>query len=96
MYRHDSRGAESEYDQVQGAKRALLAIGVDAPRVSFLAHRRRHAQEDFHDRVVDFIIEAPPNLAGEHSFELTGGIDRLMGQRFATRAFYFRNSPETG
>jgi hypothetical protein len=29
-------------------------------------------------------------MAGEHSFELTGGIDRVMGERFETRVFYVR------
>ena len=88
MYRYDTRGVETEHEQVQGAKRALAAGGVDLSRVSLIPHRRRYARDDFHDRVVDFLIEAPTSLAGGHSFELTGGIDRLMGEQFSTKVFY--------
>jgi hypothetical protein len=91
MYRNDTRGAETEHEQVQGAKRALAAVGTDLSRVSLIPHRRRYAQDDFHDRVVDFLIEAPASLVGGHSFELTGGIDRLMGQQFSTKVFYVRD-----
>lgn len=56
--------------------------------VTFLPYRRRQPQDDFPDRLVNVIAAAPEAMAGEHSFELTGGIDRLMGERFETRVFY--------
>jgi hypothetical protein len=89
VYRFDPRGGESESQQQHAAKR-LLAGSLGGDRVRFIPHQRRRAQDDFHDRVVDIIVAEPTALAGEHSFELSGGIDRLMGERFETRVFYLR------
>lgn len=83
--------SETGYQQEQAIKKLLLVSGSGTP-VTFLAHRRRHPQDDFHDRLVNIIAVAPENMAGEHSFELTGGVDRLMGERFETRVFYVRTA----
>jgi hypothetical protein len=88
-YRHDDRTGEDAYQQEQAIKKLLLLSGPNVP-ITFLQHRRRHAQDDFHDRLVNIIVAEPERLEGEHSFELTGGIDRLMGERFETRVFYVR------
>jgi hypothetical protein len=88
-YRHEDSMAETGYQQEQAIKKLLLVSGSSTP-VTFLAHRRRHPQDDFHDRLVNIIAVAPENMAGEHSFELTGGVDRLMAERFETRVFYVR------
>ena len=88
-YRHEDGMGESGYQQEQAIKKLLLASGTGVA-VTFLAHRRRHPQDDFHDRLVNIIATAPVAMAGEHSFELTGGVDRLMGERFETRVFYVR------
>lgn len=97
VYRFDPRAGESESQQQQAAKRLLLGV-LGGDRVRFIPHQRRHARDDFHDRVIDVIAAGPPPLAGEHSFELSGGVDRLMGERFETRVFYVRGrqaaSPE--
>ena len=70
---------------------AGILLGVlGGDRVRFIPHQRRHAGDDLHDRVVDIIAAGPAPLAGEHSFELSGGVDRLMGERFETRVFYVR------
>lgn len=89
VYRFDPRGGESESQQQQAAKRLLVGI-LGGDRVRFIPHQRRRAQDDFHDRVVDIIVAEPAALAGQHSFELSGGVDRLMGERFETRVFYLR------
>ena len=88
-YRHDDRTGENAFQQEQAVKKLLLLAGLNVT-VTFLPYRRRHPQDDFHDRLVNVIAVAPEAMAGEHSFELTGGIDRLMGERFETRVFYFR------
>jgi hypothetical protein len=90
MYRFDTRSTESEHEQIRETKRALAAVSADMSKVSFISHRRRSTKYDFHDRVVDFVIDGPAGLAGGHSFELTGGIDRLMGEQFETKVFYVR------
>ena len=89
VFRFDPRANESESQQQQAAKRLLIGV-LGSDRVRFVSHQRRHARDDFHDRVVDIIVVEPAALAGEHSFELSGGIDRLMGERFETRVFYVR------
>lgn len=88
-YRHEDGTSESGYQQEQAVKKLLLVSGPSIA-VTFLAHSRRHPQDDFHDRLVNIIVAAPEAMAGEHSFELTGGVDRLMGERFETRVFYVR------
>jgi hypothetical protein len=88
-YRHEDGTSESGYQQEQAVKKLLLVSGPSIA-VTFLAHRRRHPQDDFHDRLVNIIAAAPGAMAGEHSFELTGGVDRLVGERFETRVFYVR------
>ena len=88
-YRHDDRTGENAYQQEQAIKKLLLLSGPNVP-ITFLQHRRRHAEDDFHDRLVNVFVTAPERLAGEHSFELTGGIDRLMSERYETRVFYVR------
>ncbi|MCS6922193.1 MAG: hypothetical protein NZM07_09830, partial [Elioraea sp.] len=94
VYRFDPRGGESESQQQQAAKRVLAGI-VNGDRLRFVLHQRRRFQDDFHDRVVDIVVAEPAALAGEHSFELSGGVDRLMGQRFETRIFYLRGQNTT-
>jgi ATP-dependent helicase YprA (DUF1998 family) len=89
VYRFDPRGAESESQQQQAAKRLLVGI-LGGDRVRFIPYQRRGSKDDFHDRVVDIIVAEPAEIEGEHSFELTGGVDRLMGERFETRVFYTR------
>jgi hypothetical protein len=88
-YRHEDGMGASGYHQEQAVKKLLLVSGSNIA-VTFLPYRRRHPQDDFHDRLVNIIAAAPEAMAGEHSFELTGGVDRLMGERFETRVFYVR------
>ena len=85
-YRHDDSAGENAYRQEQAVKKLLLLLGSSVP-VTFLPYRRRHYWDDFHDRLVNVIAVAPEAMAGEHSFELTGGIDRLMGETVQTRYF---------
>jgi hypothetical protein len=88
-YRPDDRIGENAYQQEQAVKKLLLLSGPNVP-ITFLPYRRQRLQDDFHNRLANVIAAAPEAMAGEHSFELTGGIDRLMGERFATRVFYVR------
>lgn len=90
VYRHDQSSGESEHQQTSAAKRLLAPTPGFQVSPVFLPFRRRQAHDDFHDRVVEVVMENTPGIRSEHLFELTGGIDRLMAERFDTRVFYVR------
>ena len=77
-YRHDDRTGHNAYQKEQAVKKLLLLSGPPIS-VTFLPYRRRHPQDEFHDRLVNIIAAAA---------------DAMHGRRALVRAHRRHRSPD--
>ncbi|MCK5904856.1 MAG: hypothetical protein KAG86_06195, partial [Gammaproteobacteria bacterium] len=55
-------------------------------------HPFRASKHSFHDRIVEFMVSDSTGQTVIHTYDLTGGIDYLMGQQYATKIFHYQRN----
>lgn len=56
-------------------------------------HKHAESKNNFHDRIIEFsAIDEKTGLSVKHTYDLTGGIDYLMDQKYATKIFHYQSN----
>lgn len=84
----DQRGADPEPKML--SERKMKAVLDELGLNGHVTVKNFHAARDFHDRTVDVTIVKEDGSSEQYRYDLTGGIDKLMDERSATKVFSYR------
>lgn len=76
--------------QVKRELESRLKKDLDNIKSTVKVHKYVASKHDFHDRVVEFTVIDKTGEAVVHTYDLSGGIDYLMGQQYATKVFHYQ------